>query len=127
MSFKQRSPRKAVKSGKSVKERVEATERNLETQELKITQQQDLIDELQRQNTELVHAIQVFKSKLTETVAIEAERVTKDMKVKHGVLKAKNKQLTDLVIEQTAEKQMLISQIEVLDERLANLEDSVGI
>jgi hypothetical protein len=82
---------------------------------------------LKQQNCELIHAIAIFKSKMEETLAIEVDRVSKDMKVKHGVLKAKNKQLSDLVIEQKAEKEMLIAMVETLDSKLASLEDSVGI
>ena len=113
--------------GPSVRQRVEQTEARTSQAELVIQQQTVLIEDLKEQNSELIHAIAIFKSKMEETLAIEVDRVSKDMKVKHGVLKAKNKQLSDLVIEQKAEKEMLIAMVETLDSKLASLEDSVGI
>ena len=113
--------------GPSVRQRVEQTESRTSQAELVIQQQTVLIEDLKNQNAELIHAIAIFKSKMEETLAIEVDRVSKDMKVKHGVLKAKNKQLSDLVIEQKAEKEMLIAMVETLDSKLASLEDSVGI
>ena len=113
--------------GPSVRQRVEQTEVRTSQAELVIQQQTVLIEDLKNQNAELIHAIAIFKSKMEETLAIEVDRVSKDMKVKHGVLKAKNKQLSDLVIEQKAEKEMLIAMVETLDSKLASLEDSVGI
>ena len=113
--------------GPSVRQRVEQTESRTSQAELVIQQQTVLIEDLKIQNAELIHAIAIFKSKMEETLAIEVDRVSKDMKVKHGVLKAKNKQLSDLVIEQKAEKEMLIAMVETLDSKLASLEDSVGI
>ena len=113
--------------GPSVRQRVEQTEARTSQAELVIQQQTVLIEDLKQQNCELIHAIAIFKSKMEETLAIEVDRVSKDMKVKHGVLKAKNKQLSDLVIEQKAEKEMLIAMVETLDSKLASLEDSVGI
>ena len=113
--------------GPSVRQRVEQTESRTSQAELVIQQQTVLIEDLKQQNCELIHAIAIFKSKMEETLAIEVDRVSKDMKVKHGVLKAKNKQLSDLVIEQKAEKEMLIAMVETLDSKLASLEDSVGI
>ena len=113
--------------GPSVRQRVEQTESRTSQAELVIQQQTVLIEDLKVQNCELIHAIAIFKSKMEETLAIEVDRVSKDMRVKHGVLKAKNKQLSDLVIEQKAEKEMLIAMVETLDSKLASLEDSVGI
>jgi hypothetical protein len=125
MSFKQRSLRQSSggKVGGTVRERVEKTEQTVEAAELKIAQQGTMIDDLITKNAELVQAITIYKAKLTEMISVEAERVSKDMKIKHSVLKAKNKQLSDLVIEQKAEKQMLIEQIVQLDERLGSIED----
>lgn len=110
-----------------MRDRVDNADRAIGNAELKIEQQQTMIDDLKTQNADLVRAISVFKTQLEEAVAIAVESVQKDMRVKHGVLKAKNKQLADLVVDQKAEKQMLITQVETLDARLASLEDAVGI
>ena len=128
VNFRERLPRKEVSVGKiSMRDRVDNADRAISVAELKIEQQQTMIDDLKTQNADLVRAISVFKTQLEEAVAIAVESVQKDMRVKHGVLKAKNKQLADLVVDQKAEKQMLITQVETLDARLASLEDAVGI
>ena len=128
VNFRERLPRKEVSGGKiSMRDRVDNADRAINLAELKIEQQQTMIDDLKTQNADLVRAISVFKTQLEEAVAIAVESVQKDMRVKHGVLKAKNKQLADLVVDQKAEKQMLITQVETLDARLASLEDAVGI
>lgn len=134
VSFKERPSRMNAttingegKGGSSMRQRLEQTESRVADAELTIQKQSDIINDLKDQNAELIHAIKIFQSKMEETLATEVDRVSKDMKVKHGVLKAKNKQLADLVVEQKAEKEMLIAQIETLDSKLQNLEDSVGL
>ena len=84
------SPRKEGASGKvSMRDRVDNAERSLSDAELRIEQQATMIDDLKSQNADLVRAISVFKTQLEESVAVAVEAMQKDMRVKHGILKAK--------------------------------------
>ena len=130
-SFKERSEKTKTGTGskkhESVRQRVEQTETRITDAESMVQKQAAIIESLKSTQSELIHTIAVFESRMKECLAIEVEKISKDMRIKHSVLKAKNKQLSDLVVEQKAEKSLLMTQVVELDTKLANLEDSVGI
>ena len=74
VNFRERSPRKPASGGKiSMRDRVDNADRAIGNAELKIEQQQTMIDDLKTQNADLVRAISVFKTQLEEAVAIAVE------------------------------------------------------